>query len=74
MRKRTSLIWKIKKEEFQALLDKSSSIVQILESLGFDGHNGNHRTVNQRIKEDNLDLTKFNHNKRGGRETPFILG
>ena len=63
-RSRISKIWTIKKRYLQKLLDESGSIVEVLEKLGYDGYNGNHRTINIRIKEDKLDLEKFNINKK----------
>ena len=64
MRRRTSKIWLIKKDQLQKILDENGSIVKVLEKLGYDGYNGNHRTINERIKEDNLNLDKFNENKK----------
>jgi 5-methylcytosine-specific restriction endonuclease McrA len=63
-RKKTSLVWTTPKEEMQELLDNSSSIVGILKKLGFDGYNGNHRTLKQRIFSGEFDLTQFEENKK----------
>lgn len=48
----------------QRLLDTSDSVVSILKKLGFDGYNGNHRTLTQRIKEDGFDLKLFEENRQ----------
>lgn len=61
---KTSLIWKISKGELQNILDESKTIVEVLIRLGFDAYNGNHRTLNKRIKEDCLSLEKFNDNHK----------
>ena len=61
-RKRTSIIWNISKEEFQQVLDKSNSIVDVLKHFNLDPYNGNHKTVHARVKSDNLCLKKLKHN------------
>lgn len=63
MRRKTSVIWTTPHEDLQKLLDESFSIVDILKSLGFNGYNGNHRTLTQRINDGSFDLTQFNSNK-----------
>jgi 5-methylcytosine-specific restriction endonuclease McrA len=54
-RKRTSPVWLKSKNEIQKLLNESSSFVEVLEKLGLCGHSGNHRTLKERIKLDNLN-------------------
>jgi len=54
-RKRTSPVWIKSKNEIQKLLNESSSFVEVLEKLGLCGHSGNHRTLKERIKLDNLN-------------------
>jgi len=68
MKNRTSKIWKLPKFELQKLLDESSRITEILIKLGYDGYNGNHRTLKQRIKEDNICLFKFKENQKKWRK------
>jgi len=63
-RKKTSLVWTTPKEEMQKLLDENSSVVGILKKLGFDGYNGNHRTLKQRIFSGEFDLSQFEKNKK----------
>jgi hypothetical protein len=55
-RKRTSPVWTKSKNEIQKLLNESSSFVEVLEKLGLCGHSGNHRTLKERIKLDNLNI------------------
>jgi 5-methylcytosine-specific restriction endonuclease McrA len=62
IRKKTSVIWKISRQEMQALLDSSNTMVQILKWLGFNAYTGNHRTLNKRILEENFSLDKFKEN------------
>jgi ribosomal protein L40E len=56
---RTSIIWGLNKEEIQNLLDACSSFVEVLVNLGLDGHSGNHRTLQERIKKDKLNIEKL---------------
>jgi Zn finger protein HypA/HybF involved in hydrogenase expression len=60
---KTSKIWFISKEELQFLLDNSSSIAEVIEKIGLDPYNGNHKTLNQRIKEEDFDLSKLKENR-----------
>jgi len=64
MAKKRSIIWKIKKEDLQHILDTSSSMVEVLDKLGYDGYNGNHRTLNDRLISENFNLEIFNRNKK----------
>lgn len=65
MRKLTSIIWTINKEKLQELLDNSISIGEILESLEISKKSsGSYTYLMKRIKNDNLDLTKFKENKK----------
>jgi len=67
-RKRTSVIWTILKKDLQKILDSSYSIKGVLSMLGYNPVSGNHRTLNERIKIENLSLKKFNLNKKKWRE------
>ena len=60
---KTSKIWFISSKELQFLLDTSSSIAEVIERIGLDPYNGNHKTLNQRIKEENFDLSKLTKNR-----------
>ena len=64
MAKKRSIIWKIDREKLQDILDTSNSNVDVLTKLGFDGYNGNHRTLTARLLSENFDLVKFNENKK----------
>jgi len=61
--KKNSKIWLLSKEDFQDLLDSSSTIVQVLEKLGLNAYNGNHRTVKKRINDENLSMEQFLKNR-----------
>lgn len=63
MKRRTSPIWKIPAEEFQELLDTSESFVDLLIKVGLDPYNGNHKTLNQRIKEEGFDTSILEVNR-----------
>lgn len=62
--KRTSPIWNIPADEFQELLDTSDSIVDVLRKVGLDPYNGNHKTINQRVKEEGFDTSKLKRNRK----------
>jgi Zn finger protein HypA/HybF involved in hydrogenase expression len=64
MSTRKSKIWLLKIEELQELFDKCRSVTEILKILGFKPYNGNHRTLNERVRIENIDLTKFEENKK----------
>lgn len=70
MRKKTSLIWKCSKEEFQDIVNKSNSITECLSYFNLSNKGSNSETLKERIKHDNIDATslykkiKLNHVKR----------
>lgn len=68
MKKRTSPIWSVPPEKFQQLLNTSNSFVDILIKIGLDPYNGNHKTLNHRIKEDGFDISILEKNRRKSRE------
>lgn len=63
-RKRTSPIWNIPAEKFQELLNTSNSFVDILIKVGLDPYNGNHKTLNHRIKEEGFDVSILEQNRK----------
>ena len=63
-RRRTSVIWKVPKEELQQVLDQSNSIVDVLKHYGLDPYNGNHKTVHSRVKFDDLCLKQLTQNRK----------
>lgn len=68
MKKRTSPIWYVPPEKFQQLLNTSNSFVDILIKIGLDPYNGNHKTLNHRIKEEGFDISILEKNRRKSRE------
>lgn len=60
---RKSKIWIIPTIQLQQLLDTSSSFVEVLIKMGYDGYNGNHRTLKNRVKSENFDLSKMKENR-----------
>ena len=68
MKKRTSPIWSIPPQEFQELLDTSNSFVDILIKVGLDPYNGNHKTLNHRIKEEGFDISVLEKNRKKSRD------
>ena len=67
-RKRTSPIWIIPENEFQDLLNTSSSFVDILIKVGLDPYNGNHKTLNHRIREGGFDISILEKNRKKNQE------
>jgi len=68
-RKRTSPIWIIPENEFQDLLNTSSSFVDILIKVGLDPYNGNHKTLNHRVREGGFDISILEKNRKKNQET-----
>lgn len=66
---KTSLIWLIPKEDLQNMIDESSSIVEVLQKLGFNGYNGNHRTLTKRITTESFDTTRMKINYKEYRKS-----
>lgn len=67
-RKRTSPIWNIPADKFQELLNTSNSFVDILIKIGLDPYNGNHKTLNHRIKEEGFDISILEQNRKKNQE------
>lgn len=62
-RKKTSIVWTIEKEKLQKILNSSSTISEILFKLGYNAKTGNtHKQLTKRIKDDKLNLKKFQKN------------
>lgn len=68
-RRKTSNVWKIEKAELQLLLNNSQSLTEVIRKIGLDPHNGNHKTLNKRIKEENLDLSLLEYNRKNIKRT-----
>jgi Zn finger protein HypA/HybF involved in hydrogenase expression len=62
--RRKSVIWSLGKEEFQYLIDCSTSKTDVLNKLKLNPYTGNHRTLNRRIDEENIDLTSLAKNSK----------
>lgn len=66
MKKRTSPIWKMEKYEFQELVNRYNSYTDILKEFGFLAATGGpHRTLKQRIKEENIDCSHILSSNKG---------
>ena len=69
--KRSSIVWTTPKEEFAKIVRESSSIADILRSLGYDKHLNSalYRPVKQRIRENSLDVShiQLGYNNNRGR-------
>lgn len=61
--KRRSLIWKLTREEFQSVIDRSNGITSVLENIGLGRKGSNTNAVKLRILEDGIDLTKLKANR-----------
>jgi hypothetical protein len=61
---RKSKIWNTPTDILQKIINESSTLVEVLEKLGFDGYNGNHRTLRARIIEDNLDTSILEESRK----------
>jgi len=59
MRARTSPIWKIDKEELEAIVRNKNSICEVLEHFGYNPVGGMHRILKQRCEEDGIDLIEI---------------
>lgn len=65
MKKKTSIIWKISKNELQFTLDTSNSYSEVLLKLGFVITTGGpYRTLMERIKQENISIQKLNSNRK----------
>lgn len=60
MKPRTSIIWKTPKEDFIEIINESNTIKEVIVSLGLDLCTSHYKTINARIKEDNIDTSHFN--------------
>jgi Mor family transcriptional regulator len=61
MRKKTSIIWTISKEDLQSFVDSSDSIHSILPKLGLSRNSaGSFIQLKKRLKEDSIDISSLN--------------
>ena len=66
---KTSKIWKLEKNKFQELIDNSSSFRDVLRKIGLTIVAGNYVTLNNRIKNENISLSKLIFNRKQLRKT-----
>lgn len=59
MRTRSSIIWKTPREELLKLVESSNSISDILRKLGYTNIEGNHRTLKDRLKAENINTEEL---------------
>ena len=60
-----SVVWKIEKVDLQILVDKSSSLGEVLNFLGLQSKTGSNRTtLNRRLLDDSIDMKKFEVNRK----------
>jgi len=57
MRKKTSIIWKSSREEFQEICKRHTSLADILREFNLHPGAGNYKTLKRRIEEDKIDIT-----------------
>jgi len=57
-----SVVWTTSDDEFKKMVEDSNTLKEILEKLGLDTRGGNYRTLNKRLKRDNIDTTKMKEN------------
>jgi hypothetical protein len=67
-----SIIWKISKESLIEIVQKSSSIREILSYFNLDNKGSNYRTLKRRLNEDKIDYSNINLglNSNKGRRFP----
>lgn len=61
-RERTSKIWKIPVDDFVNVISSSNSMKEVLEYFGLNNKGSNYRTVNERVKSLNIDVSHFSNN------------
>jgi len=71
-RKKTSIVWKIDRNEFIKVVNKSNSIRAMLKHFGLHLRGGNYKTIKARIQREGIDISRLakglNSNK--GRKLP----
>lgn len=65
-RKKTSPIWQPTKEEMIQILDECKFIGEVLARFGLQNKGSNFQTLIKRLKEDDIDYSKFKNNKHRG--------
>lgn len=62
--KRRSPIWLISKEELQLILDKSTTIGEVLQAFGLINKGNNYKTLQERVVAEELSLDTLKENRR----------
>ena len=73
--KKIALIDKYSKKELEQIVKESFSIKEVIDKLGYSTHSGsNNKTVKNRIKKYNIDISHFNYKKgiERNKENVFI--
>lgn len=71
-RMRTSPIWTIEKEKLEKIVEKCSTMTEVLSYFGLKNKGGNHRTLKERLNYEEIDFQKFKDNFRKGRIKPLF--
>lgn len=59
-KKRRSIIWLTPIEDFKKIIKESLTIKEVILKVGLDFCSSHYKTVNARIKEENIDISHFN--------------
>lgn len=59
-----SPIWKVPKTEFQNIIKKSETLKEVLMHFGLQNSKGNYKTLHQRIKAEEIDISHIKNTKR----------
>ena len=72
MRKRTSIIWRIPKNELESLVKNNDSFSKVLKYFGVDNKGGNVKTLKRRLDEENINYShiKLGIDSNKGRTVP----
>jgi Zn finger protein HypA/HybF involved in hydrogenase expression len=62
--RKTSPIWGPSREEFQEIVNKSSSFVEVISHFNLNPYSGNHKTLHTRILEENVDISILDNNRK----------
>ena len=71
--RKTSIIWTMPKSDFQSLVDKCSSLSQVMSKLGFKSRAGSLYVLKDRISEDAINLQKLRENGIRARNGSVVL-
>jgi len=66
MRKKTSIVWTISKEDLQSIMNDSCGFMEVLRKLGIYSSGSTWKMLKKRVLEDSLSIEKMRSNKRVG--------